>query len=168
MNTGRAEPVVIQGWSIYAHPLFLEKVHALMRDVEALKSRDPAGYRKRKASKLLAAITTLAFDTIPEDPTRPEYRQGDTLGKSHRYWFRATFYQQYRLFFRYHEASRIIVYAWVNDESTRRARESRDDAYRVFRKMLARGRPPDDWQQLLAEAEAEHRSLRRWAAPDAQ
>ena len=33
---------------------------------------------------------------------------------------RAKFFQQYRLFFRFHQASRIIVYAWVNDADTRR------------------------------------------------
>jgi len=38
----------------------------------------------------------------------------------------------------------------VNDEDTKRAYENSDDAYRVFRKMLESGRPPDDWDQLLA------------------
>jgi toxin YhaV len=33
-----------------------------------------------------------------------------------------------------------------------RAYESGDDAYRVFRKMLENGHPPDDWEQLLAQA----------------
>lgn len=49
----------------------------------------------------------------------------------------------------------MIVFAWVNDEDTARACESSDDAYRVFRKMLDSGHPPDDWIQLLAEARAE-------------
>lgn len=56
------------------------------------------------------------------------------------------------LFFRYHAPSKVIVYAWVNDEDTKRAYESSDDAYRVFRKMLESGHPLDDWDQLLAEA----------------
>ena len=30
--------------------------------------------------------------------------------------------------------------------------ESSEDAYRVFRKMLELGHPPDDWSELLAEA----------------
>ena len=47
----------------------------------------------------------------------------------------------------------MIVYAWVNDDATRRAYESSDDAYRVFRKTLESGHPPDDWNQLLAEAQ---------------
>jgi toxin YhaV len=39
-----------------------------------------------------------------------------------------------------------------------------DDAYRVFRKMLESGRPPDDWSKLLAEAQAEVERLQRFAA----
>lgn len=59
-----------------------------------------------------------------------------------------------RLFFRYHRDSRIIVYAWVKDEDTKRAYESATDAYQVSRRMLKRGHPPDDWNALLAEAKA--------------
>jgi toxin YhaV len=95
----------------------------------------------------------LAFDVIPQDPTRPEYRQGNTLGDRHKHWFRAKFFQQYRLFFRFHASSKIIVFAWVNDDDTKRAYESSNDAYLVFRKMLESGHPPDDWTQLLAECQ---------------
>jgi len=49
----------------------------------------------------------------------------------------------------------VIVYAWVNDEDTKRAYGSADDAYRVFRKMLDGGHPPSDWDRLLAEARVE-------------
>ena len=45
---------------------------------------------------------------------------------------------------------------------TKRAYESSDDAYRVFRKMLENGNPPDDWSQLLAEARAEGVRLQRF------
>ncbi|WP_219905141.1 type II toxin-antitoxin system YhaV family toxin [Pseudothauera lacus] len=121
--------------------------------------KDPVGYVKKNASKRLVAITKLAFDVIPQDPTRPEYRQGATLGEDHKHWFRAKFFQQYRLFFRYHAPSKVIVYAWVNDEDTKRAYESSDDAYRVFRKMLESGHPPDDWDQLLAEARKESQRM---------
>jgi toxin YhaV len=57
-----------------------------------------------------------------------------------------------------------LVYAWVNDEATKRAYESRDDAYRVFRRMLESGHPPDDWETLLAEARAEGERLRELGA----
>jgi toxin YhaV len=45
------------------------------------------------------------------------------------------------------------VLAWVNDDDTKRAYESGNEAYRVFRKMLESGQPPDDWNQLLAECQ---------------
>lgn len=35
------------------------------------------------------------------------------LGETNNHLFHAKFFQQYRLFFRYHLASKIIVYAWV-------------------------------------------------------
>ncbi|MGG7599706.1 type II toxin-antitoxin system YhaV family toxin [Pseudomonas sp. WC1] len=44
--------------------------------------------------------------------------------------------------------------AWVNDDDSKRAYESSDDAYRVFLRMLGNGHPPDDWDQLLQEAAA--------------
>jgi toxin YhaV len=77
---------------------------------------------------------------------------GHALGDEHKHWFRAKFFQQYRLFFRFHAPSKVLVLAWVNDEDTKRAYESSDDAYRVFQKMLTSGHPPDDWEQLLAQA----------------
>lgn len=160
MSAATPVPVVIHGWTIFAHPLFLDQVEVLTQQVEALKQKDPAGYANKNVSKRLAAITHLAFDVIPQDPTRPEYRQGRTLGDDHKHWFRAKFFQQYRLFFRYHAASQVIVYAWVNDEDTKRAYDSSDDAYRVFRKMLESGHPPDDWDQLLAEAKQETLRMR--------
>lgn len=118
-------------------------------------ARDPVGYAKKNATKRLAAIAKLAFEVIPQDPARGDYRQGGTLGHEHKHWFRAKFFQQYRLFFRYHAQAKVIVYAWVDDEDTKRAYERADDAYRVLRKMLDCGRPPSDWDRLLAEARAE-------------
>ena len=159
MTGGKPTPLVVQlvmnGWTIFAHPLFLAQIEALTRQVEALRQKVPAAYTKKNASKRLAAITKLAFEVIPQDPTRPEYRQDSTLGDDHKHWFRAKFFQQYRLFFRYHAPCKVIVLAWVNDEDTKRAYESSDDAYRVFRKILDSSHPPDDWYQLLAEASAE-------------
>lgn len=164
MSARAPAPLLIHGWTIFAHPLFLAQIEALAQQVEALKQRDPTGYLKKNASKRLAAITKLAFDLIPQDPTRPEYRQSGTHGTDRKYWFRAKFFQQYRLFFRYHAASKVIVFAWVNDENSKRAYESDDDAYRVFRKMLERGHPPDGWSQLLAEARVEGQRLQQFAA----
>jgi toxin YhaV len=154
-----AQNLEINGWTIFAHPCFLEQFESLVKDVEALAQKLPNDYKKKNATKRLAAIAKLVWEDIPHDPEKAEYRQGTSLGEDHKHWFRAKFYQQYRLFFRYHKASRIIVLGWANDEETKRAYGSSTDAYKVFSKMLDVGQPPDDWDQLLAESTA---SSREW------
>ena len=95
---------------------------------------------------------------MPQDPTRAEYRQGNTLGAQNRHWFRVKFHQRFRLFFRYDSSSLVIVYAWVNDDTSLRKAGSKTDPYAVFARMLAKGNPPDDWKKLIAAS-------RKMAAP---
>jgi toxin YhaV len=152
VSTADGAPLLVHGWRIYAHPLFLDQLELLITEVEVLRRKDPEGYGNRNASKRLAAISRLMLRDIPQDPTRKEYQQGSTLGAEHRHWRRAKFFQQYRLFFRFHSRSKLIVLGWVNDTSTKRAYGSRSDAYRVFEAMLSRGHPPNDWEELMAEA----------------
>ena len=123
-SAGADPPLIVKGWSIFAHPQFLDTFESLVVQVEHLRAKYPKGYIGKNATKRLAAIVKLAFEVIPQDPTRPEYRQGVALGDEYKHWFRAKFFQQYRLFFRYHRESRIIIYAWVNDEGTKRAYET--------------------------------------------
>ena len=146
--------VVANGWSLFLHPLFHEQLTQLREEVHKLRQKDPVGYINENASKRLAAVTRLMYEIIPQDPGRPEYRQGLSLGSEHKHWFRAKFFQQYRLFFRFHTSAKIIVYAWVNDETTLRAYNSKDDAYLVFKKMLDSGNPPGSWEALLAQSQA--------------
>jgi toxin YhaV len=47
----------------------------------------------------------------------------------------------------------VIIFAWVNDDTTLRAYDSRTDAYRVFKGMLEDGNPPGDWKALLASVQ---------------
>ncbi|MEL7074794.1 MAG: type II toxin-antitoxin system YhaV family toxin [Cyanobacteria bacterium J06648_1] len=146
------QPLVINGWRIFAHPLFVSQLAELSDKVESLRQKCPQVYQRKNTTKRLAAIKKLAFEIIPQDPTRKEYRQGNTLGGEYKHWFRAKFFQQYRLFFRYHQQQKIIVYAWVNDEKSKRAYENKTDAYRVFKRMLESGNPPDDWKTLIEQA----------------
>ena len=163
MSGGKSVPLVVNDWTIFAHPLFLDQLETLIQKVDGFRQKDPDGFTRKSAAKRLAAIAKLAFDIIPQDPAKPEYRQGKTLGEGRKHWLRATFFQQYRLFFRYHAKNRVIVYAWVNDEDTKRAYESSNDAYRVFRKLLEGGYPPDDWDQLVSESRAESDRIQQLA-----
>ena len=150
--TDQQAPIAVNGWSIYAHPVFLDQLECLIEEVEEKKRRDPKNYLKKNCAKRLAAINKLATETIPANPADARFRQGNTLGKDKKHWFRAKFHQQYRLFFRFDARSKVIVLAWVNDEATLRAYGSRTDAYATFRCMLGDGNPSDNFDTLLKQA----------------
>lgn len=161
MSSTDAAPLLLHGWRVFAHPLFLDQLQGLITEVEKLRRKDPVGYAAKNASKRLAAIARLMLSDIPLEPSRKEFQQGSTLGAEHRHWRRAKFFQQYRLFFRFHARSRVIVLGWVNDTDTKRAYGSKKDAYRVFQTMLANGHPPDGWNALLLEAEQAGKRLKQ-------
>jgi toxin YhaV len=155
-GTGAPEaPLFVNGWSIFAHPVFLDHLVRLIEEVEARKARDPKTWRSKNCTKRLAAIYKLITEVIPANPESPEFRQGDTLGAGRKHWFRAKFFQQYRLFFRFDTRTKIIVLAWVNGDDTLRAYGSKTDAYAVFKGMLENGHPPDSFDDLLREARAD-------------
>ena len=130
--------IVMNEWTILASPLFLDNFERLLLQVASLREKHPLEYEAKIATKHLFAITKLIFTAIPQDPGRVEYRQGNTLGEEYRHWFRVKFFQQYRIFYRYHQADQVIIYGWVNDEQTKRAYGSTTDAFKIFRRMQAR------------------------------
>ena len=81
-------------------------------------------------------------------------RQGGTPGDPRKHWFRAKFFQQYRLFYRFNSDAKVIVVAWVNEDKTLRAYGSKTDTYATFKGMLEDGNPPDNFDVLLKEAAA--------------
>ncbi len=97
MSPAQPASLFIDGWRVFAHPLFLAQIVALAQQVDALKPKYPSDYTKKNA--------------------------GPTV-------------------FLYHAQAKLIVFAWVNDEKTKRAYQSSNDAYRVFRKLLDSGHPP--------------------------
>jgi len=132
------------GWTLLFHGAIIGQLQDLANAYERARKADPKNFRSNANVKLFAALGKLILDVVPADPGRPEYRQGNTLGEQYRHWFRVKFFGRFRLFFRYDSRARIIVYAWVNDESTLRQRGGRSDPYEVFRRMLASGNPPNE------------------------
>jgi toxin YhaV len=141
-------------WRLYAHPAFSEPFDSLVAEVARLQKSDPGGYSQHPKAKLLKRIVDLVETEIPRDPGAAEYNLGNTLGPAHRHWRRAKFLGRFRLFFRYNSRAAVIIYAWVNDESTLRKAGSGSDPYHVFGSMLRKGRPPDDWNALIKETSA--------------
>jgi len=137
------------GWTLLFHDCLIDRLRKLQNAVQRAQRNDSAGFASNANVKLFRALSRLMLETIPQDPSRDEYRQGSALGPHHRHWRRARIGRRFRLFFRYDSKARVIVYAWVNDQSTLRSSGSRTDPYRVFAAMLARGNPPDGWASLM-------------------
>lgn len=137
------------GWTLLFHDCISEQLLKLQAAVLRAEKQDPAGSVSNANVKLLNALVALIYEVIPSNPNRDEYRQGNTLGSEYRHWRRAKIGRRFRLFFRFDSRSRIIVFAWINDENTLRSAGSKTDPYEVFRKMLGSGHPPTDWVALL-------------------
>lgn len=139
-------------WSLLFHSCLVEQLEKLRVASDKAFFADPVNAPENANVKLYAALSKLIFETVPDDPARDEYRQGNTMGPEFRHWRRAKIGRRFRLFFRYDSQTKVIVYAWVNDEKTLRAAGSKNDPYAVFQKMLGRGNPPDDWNALIKQS----------------
>lgn len=142
--------MIINGWTIYFHPLFVDQLARLAAGVERDRIKDPATYHSKPNAKLLNAIRVMTQERIPQDPTDRRYRLGGTLGSDHKHWFRDKFGNgRFRLFFRFDSRAKIIIHAWVNDATTLRTYGKKADAFAVFAAMLNDGNPPDGWDKLV-------------------
>ena len=138
------------GWLLLFHDCLVEQLQRLKAASDRAEEADPTGFEANANVKLFRALSQLIIETVPSDPAREEYRQGNTMGTAYRHWRRAKIGRRFRLFFRYDTKAKVIVFAWVNDGHTLRSAGGKSDPYSVFQKMLERGNPPDDWAALLA------------------
>lgn len=138
------------GWTLLFHDCIAGQLQRLQAAAERAQHNNPDGYESNGNVKLFRALTQLILEVVPGNPGHGNYRQGNTLGPSFRHWRRAKIGRRFRLFFRYDSTSKIIVFAWVNDERSLRSSGNKSDPYVVFAKMLRSGRPPDDWARLVA------------------
>jgi toxin YhaV len=152
----KSDPALeINGWQIFAHSPLLDQLDRLVAAVARERAKKPQSYRGLASFKLLAALSRLSFEAIPQDPTWPEYREG-------RCWpaFPSLVSCQVR---RNSGSAFSSVTAPRQEPSSTPASTtgrrfgtdgSKVDAYAVFAAMLKRGNPPDDWDALLAAAKA--------------
>lgn len=142
------------GWTILFHVQMVVQLEALAASYRRALAADPATAESKPHAKLLAAVAEHIHVVVPADPADRRFEQGKTIGPGHGGWRRVKFYQRFRLFFRFHSKSRTIVFAWLNDEKTLRARGTRNDVYQTFRRMLDRDDPPSSWDDLVSSAGA--------------
>lgn len=140
------------GWTLLFHDMMIGQVSDLADCYGRAKKADPQGFAANANVRLFGAVAKLVLRTVPDDPGRLDHRIGNTMGEDYRHWSRAKFGGRFRLFFRYDSAAKIIIFAWVNNEDTLRNKGGRNDPYTVFKGMLDRDNPPDDWGALLKAA----------------
>ncbi len=143
------------GWNLLFHDCLSDQLKKLHTAAERAKQQNPESFETNANVRLFGALSKLLFDVVPSDPNREEYRQGNTMGTAFRHWRRAKVGRRFRLFFRFDSKTRIIIFAWVNDENTLRSSGSKSDPYIVFQRMLERGHPPDDWAALMAASQSD-------------
>jgi toxin YhaV len=125
------------GWNLLFHECLTKQLQKLHAAVERAQKQDPQGFESNANVRLFTALSTLIFEAVPSDPNRDEYRQGNTMGAAFRHWRRAKIGRRFRLFFRFDSKTRIIIFAWVNDENTLRSSGSQSDPDVAFQRMLA-------------------------------
>ncbi len=142
--------VVVNGWTIYLWRDFAEQLAAFSRELERLKQKHPKDWQQKPNAKFIRRVFRIILEEVPRNPAASAYRQGKTLGTDYKHWRRAKF-DRFRLFFRYSEAKKVILYVWLNDETTQRKAGARTDVYAVFASMLTAGKPPSSWDALVAQ-----------------
>ena len=143
---------VRNGWTLLATEAFNRQLTSLAAEVEALRAADPQGWQAHPKAKFLARVVDILLNEVPSDPSHKAFRQGSTLGDSYKHWLRVKFLSRFRLFFRWDGKAKVIIYCWLNDESTLRKAGSKTDPYALFTRRLRGGDPPDDWADLMASA----------------
>ena len=143
------------GWTLLFHACVSEQLQKLQVAAERANQQDPKGFEANANVRLFHALSKLIFEAVPSDPHRDEYRQGNTLGPAFRHWRRAKIGRRFRLFFRFDSKSKIIIFAWVNDENTLRSSGSKNDPYALFQRMLEKDHPPDDWATLVSASRSD-------------
>ncbi|MDD4915335.1 MAG: type II toxin-antitoxin system YhaV family toxin, partial [Methylococcales bacterium] len=96
-----------QGWTLLFHACLIEQLQKLNAAANRAIESDPEGFESNANVKLFRALSQLILETIPSDPAREEYRQGNTMGANYRHWRRAKIGRRFRLFFRYDSKAKL-------------------------------------------------------------
>lgn len=101
-------------WTLLFHRYVQDQLERLKTAADKAVAKNAEAAAENANVKLFAALAKLILETVPGDPSRDEFRQGNTMGSDYRHWRRAKFGGRFRLFFRYDSQARVIIYAWVN------------------------------------------------------
>lgn len=141
--------LISNGWKLLFFADFLTYYTTLRAEAGR---RLESGQENHPKVKFLRRLNTILFEEVPQDPTDSKYMLGNTMGPEARHWRRVKFNQRFRLFFWFSNEHKTIVFSYLNDEASLRKAGSRTDPYGIFKRLLAKGRPPNKWEDLMIMA----------------
>ena len=136
------------GWTIYSHPLFIKDYTNIEARVFRLKKTLPdKKYRQHETVKFYAAIVKAIEEKIPLNPLAEKFLLGHELQGYCRVKGMGI-PDRYRLFFKAFEDKKLIFILWLGYP---RKEGSKDDCYRVFKKMIDKGKFPASPEELIKD-----------------
>lgn len=154
--------LLINGWRILLAPEFAARYAALLAEATRLKAMLPAeAFRQHPAVKLGASVRRLITEIVPADPNAPAFQLTGALAKFRRAKGHGL-PPRYRLFWTFSNEARVIIFLYLNDESTLRKEGARSDPYERFKRLIERGAIGASfeqnfaaWQQVTGEEHGE-------------
>ena len=139
------------GWNLLFHEGLIVQLQKLQTAAKKAKAQDPQGFESNANLKLFNALAQLMLETVPSDPSRDEYRQGNTMGPAFRHWRRAKLGRRFRLFFRFDSKTRIIIFMAMMEAQTYLAKRQARADLNAFDAVMARtgGEPPREGDRIL-------------------
>ena len=140
------------GWAIYFHQIFFDQLADQIACVKKLKSRmSNEEFITHPEVKMLQTLRKCIKQEIPNDPFASRFHLNGILAKYSRVKHLGI-PSRYRLFFRASAQSghKAIFILWLGFP---RKKDSKDDCYEVFKKMVSRGNFPENVALLIAASE---------------
>jgi len=127
------------GWQVLLWPTFAERYEELRAEARRLKaSLPPEQFIKHPKVKLVAAISRLVTDRIPQDPNASDYRLRGPLAAFRRAKGHGL-PPRYRLFWVFSSEHKVIIFLYLNAEGVLRREGDKHDVYAVFERLVRRG-----------------------------
>ena len=138
-------------WNLLFHDGLIEQLQKLQTAAQKAQTQDTQGFESNANVKLFNALAQLMLETVPSDPNRDEYRQGNTMGPAFRHWRRAKLGRRFRLFFRFDSKTRIIIFMAMMEAQTYLAKRQARADLNAFDAVMARtgGEPPREGDRIL-------------------
>lgn len=143
------KPIEANGWKIYFTPIFYQQWWTLKGNVEKLKVKLPLEkFTIHPQAKLLKAIDNGIKKKILLDPLASHFALTGSLRRYSRLK-KMGLPSRYRLFFRVFPQQKTIIILWLGWP---RKQGDKSDCYRVFEKLVGKGKFPQTIDELIQDA----------------